>query len=240
MRKLIFLLGMIPFLGIGQTKNVITTDRVFPKNDKIQEFEKALANHAQKFHTGDWKWRVYEILSGPDVGGYMIVEGPNSWEQLDTRGNISAEHLNDYEKNVLPLCTEKTSTLFANFRADLSTVQLTDFTEKIAINHVFTNPGFNLDFESQVIKPAKKAWEMGNQTMAVYETSSSGPPQYLIVARYKNGWKERDSSYRKPFMERYNTSNGGGSYNYYMQGIQKYVNSSWGEMLIYRADLSSK
>jgi hypothetical protein len=62
------------------------------KNDKVSEFEKALANHAQKYHTGDVKWRVWSIQSGPDAGGYMVTEGPNNWTALDSRGDISAEH----------------------------------------------------------------------------------------------------------------------------------------------------
>ncbi|MFZ1369914.1 MAG: hypothetical protein WAR78_06015, partial [Ferruginibacter sp.] len=69
--KLFFLLCMlIPFTGISQTKNVISTNRVFPKVDKVLEFEKALAAHAQKYHSGTAHWRVFVIQSGPDAGGY--------------------------------------------------------------------------------------------------------------------------------------------------------------------------
>jgi hypothetical protein len=238
MRKLFLIWCMIPLLAISQAKNVISTDRLFPKTDKIDEFEKALAAHAQKYHTGDWNWRVYDILSGPEAGGYMVAEGPNSWDQLDTRGDISPEHKMDFIKNVAPL-TERNSSMFGSFRADLSTVQISDFVDKIAITHVFPKPGTGMAIE-ELLKQAKKTWESGNQTVAVYEASSSGPPQYLIVNRYKDGWKERDSSYRKPFKDRFNTANGDGSYNSYLENIQKYVESSWGEMLIYDKALSSK
>jgi len=47
MRKIFFMLLLIPVLGIGQTKNVISATRVFPKADKVLEFENALAAHAQ-------------------------------------------------------------------------------------------------------------------------------------------------------------------------------------------------
>ncbi len=69
MKNLFFLLLLLPLFGIGQTKTMLTTNRVFVKNDKVSEFEKALANHAQKYHTGDVKWRVWSIESGPDAGG---------------------------------------------------------------------------------------------------------------------------------------------------------------------------
>src|SRR4051812_23143996 len=103
MRKLLAIGLLIPFVGMGQLKNVMNTTRVFSKPDKIMEFEKALAMHAQKYHTGDWKWRVWTIESGPDAGGYMITEGPNSWEHIDGRGDINPEHMGDWEKNVAPL-----------------------------------------------------------------------------------------------------------------------------------------
>jgi len=59
MRKLFLLCMLIPLLGLSQTKNVVSIDRVFPKVDKVLEFEKALTAHAQKYHTGDWKWLVF-------------------------------------------------------------------------------------------------------------------------------------------------------------------------------------
>ena len=92
MRKILFLLLALPLLGISQTKNVVSSTRVFPKVDKVAEFEKALAAHAKKYHTGDFKWRVFEIESGPDAGGYHTTEGPLSWESIDSRGNLGAEH----------------------------------------------------------------------------------------------------------------------------------------------------
>ena len=45
------MLLLTPLLGIGQTKTILTSKPFFAKNDKVAEFEKALANHAQKYHT---------------------------------------------------------------------------------------------------------------------------------------------------------------------------------------------
>ena len=109
MKRIILLFLLSPLLGIGQNKNVVNANRVFPKVDKVLEFEKALAAHAQKYHTGDWKWRVFEIQSGPDANGFHITEGPNTWDQIDTRGNLGAEHNNDWNKNVAIYLTERSS-----------------------------------------------------------------------------------------------------------------------------------
>ena len=68
-QKLKFLiLGLlVSVMGISQVKNVISTQRVFPKIDKVAEFEKAIAAHAKKFHSGEQGWRVFSIECGPDV-----------------------------------------------------------------------------------------------------------------------------------------------------------------------------
>lgn len=239
MRKLFLSLLLIPCIGIGQTKNVVSTFRAFPKTDKVTEFEKALTSHAQKFHTGDWKWRTFEIISGPDAGGYHVTEGPNSWAQLDERKDISKEHTTDFNTNVAPLTTGQGTQGYAVYREDLSSIALTEFTDKIAITHVFPKQGWS-DTLAGLLKKVKVVWQKSNETVAVYQASGSGPTQYILVFRYKTGWKERDPSFRKPFMERYKTEYNESGFKDYMSAIQQYVEKSWTEMLVFRPDLSSK
>ena len=240
MRKLFIVWLLLPFMGVGQMKNVLTTERFFPKIDKIAEFEKALMNHAQKYHTGDWKWRVLEIQTGPDAGGYQVNEGPNSWDQIDKRGDLGAEHMNDWAKNVAPFLTDRYSSSYAEYQEELSTVALTDFSDKVAVTHVFPKPGWGDKVEDQ-IKKIKKAWMAGNQSVAVYMAASSGPTQYMIATRYKQGLKEREKGFRKPFKERYEAANGAGSYeSSYLTDIRDQIDHTWSEILVIRADLGSK
>ncbi len=239
MRKLALLWLLLPCIGLGQVKNVVTAERYFPKMDKRAEFEKALANHAQKYHSGDWKWRVFEIESGPDAGGYQVNEGPNTWDQIDNRGDLGAEHMNDWNKNVAPYLTDRYSSSFATYEEDFSTVQLTDYASKIAINHVFPKPGWSDRMESE-LRRIKKAWVAGNQTVAVYSAASSGPPQFILVTRFKQGLKEKEKGFRKPFKERYEATNGEGSYEDYIQSIKDGVEHSWQEILMARPELGSK
>ena len=239
MRKLLLFCMLIPLLGLSQTKNVLSTNRVFPKVDKVLEFEKALTAHAQKYHTGDWKWRVFEIQSGPDFGGYHIVEGPLSWEAIDGRGNLGTEHNNDWNKTVAIHLTDRGSGGYSVFREELSTVQLTDYADKIEINHVTQKPGYGPELR-EGIKKFKKVWEEGNQSVAVYQTSSSGQPSYAIVTRYKQGLKERASGFRKPIKERYEAVNGEDSWTAYFEMLKNCVEKGWSELLFFRADLSSK
>ena len=239
MRKMFLLLLMAPLFAAAQSPTVVGAERYFPKADKVQEFEKALTAHIQKFHSGDWKWRVYDIQTGPDAGGYHIVEGPKTWAEFDKRGNLGADHMNDWNKNVAIYVTDRYSFSYSEFREDLSTVQLTAFTDKISITHVFPKVGMGNEVESDINK-FKKVWAAGNQTVAVYNSVASGPSQYALVYRLKDGLSEFQTGYRKPTKERYDAVNGEGTYEIFLEHINKSTESAWSEILSYRADLSAK
>lgn len=239
MRKLFAMMLVIPVLGIGQTKNVISTNRVFPKADKVLEFEKALAAHAQKYHSGDWKWRVYEIESGPDAGGYHIAEGPTNWTATDTRGNLGADHNNDWNKNVATYLTDRGSSTYSEFVDSLSTVAMGAYSDKIIITHVYPKPGMIANV-IDMTKEMKKVWTAGNETVAVYMSVASGNPELAMVTRLKQGLKELESGFRKPMSVRYDSTNGPGSWARYLEDYARSVDRRWSEMLFYRADLSSK
>ncbi|MEO6290241.1 MAG: hypothetical protein ABIO76_09985 [Ginsengibacter sp.] len=237
---LIFLLGMfIPFLALSQVKNVVTGTRVFPKVDKVLEFEKALGAHAKKYHTGDTKWRVFEIQSGNDAGGFMISEGPSSWDGLDTRGNLGDEHNTDWNKNVTVYLTDKSSSGYYVYQDSLSSVALGDYSDKINITHVFPKLAWGNKI-SAVIKKLNAVWKAEGSTVAVYQSNSSGASHYLLVTRYKQGLKEKAADFRKPFKATYEMVHGEGSYTDYLEEIRQYTNDVWSELLFLRADLSSK
>jgi len=239
MRKMLAIWLLVPFIGISQVKNVMNTTRIFPKQEKIAEFEKALAAHAQKYHTGDWKWRVWYIESGPEAGGYMVTEGPNSWELLDGRKDLSPEHTADWAKNVAPLTQDRGDASYAEFQEDLSTVQLTDYADKILMNHMIAKPG-RISAVSDLIKKMKNAWQAGGQSVAVYLSVASGDPGYVTVTRLKAGLKEMAAGYRKPLKDLYNTANGDGSFDMFLKDYSDAVEKRWSELLVLRADLGSK
>jgi len=226
-------------LGIGQAKTVLTASRYFAKNDKGAEFETALTNHAQKYHTGDVRWRVWSIESGPDAGGYMVTEGPSSWDILDGRNDISAEHTADWAKNVSPLTTGQSQSLYYEFQPDLGTVQLTDYADKIVINHMTAKPG-KINAVKELIQKLKKVSEAAKESVAVYSVAFSGEPGYIIVTRLKNGLKELSPDYSKPLTERYDAVYGAGSFDGWLKDYADAVQSRGSELLIYKPGLSSK
>lgn len=238
MKTIIFTLLLLPFVGFSQ--QVVSAERIFPKPDKGAEFEKALAAHVQKYHSsGKWKWRVFEITTGPDFGGYHITEGPMGWEDIETRGDLGAEHMADWSKNIAPLLTERATHGYSVFQESLSTITLTDYSDWIQIMRWTAKPGHNNELRG-LIEKMKKAWEDDKSTVAVYSSSSSGKPGYAMVTRYKQGLKERNSGFRPPFRDTYEKMNGRDSWIQFLETIKNSVESSDSELLRFRADLSSK
>lgn len=239
MKTVCFLLLLIPFLGLSQTKNVISTNRLFPKVDKVLEFEKALGNHAQKYHTGDVKWRVFQIQSGPDAGGYHVVEGPKTWASEDERGDINVAHNTDWHKSVTPFLTERGSSGYSVYVDSLSTIAIGDYSDKIQITHIYPKVGCSYRVAT-MLKTLKAAWAAEGSTIAVYEVNGSGSPQFAIARRYKQGLKEKEDGFRKPFSETYEKIHGKGSWGIFNDNVKEYYDTIWSELLFYRADLSSK
>ena len=238
MKKIIFFLMLIPIFGIAQN-NVISTFRVFPKVDKLQEFEKGFIAHVQKYHTGDWKWNVWEVQSGPQYGSFLVVEGPLSWDQFDKRGNLGEAHTADWAKNVSPYTTERGEASYMEFNASVSTVAMTDYADKILITHMLPKPG-KVNGAMSLVTKLKKVWTESNESVAVYTGTGSGNPEITTVNRFKNGLKELSDDFRKPMGERFNKAYGEGAWDYFLDDYSKFIESRWSEILFKRADMSSK
>ena len=239
MRKICMLLMFIPVFGFAQTKNISHTMRIFPAEGKIVELEKALAAHVQKFHTTEVRWRVYEIQTGPDAGGYQLNDGPLTWDDFDKRPKFNDAHQADWNKTVAIFISKTGTTSYVAYNEENSTVQLTDYSDKIVLNHMFISPGM-VSRAWALIAKMKKPWADGNESIAVYSTVASGEPQIITSRRLKGGLKELDPSFNKPMAERYRTANGVDSWNDYMEEYAKAFSSRWSEMLLFRPDLSSK
>ncbi len=238
MKKFLIAFLLLPVFSMAQ--HVVTAERVFPKPDKVAEFEKALAAHAQKFHSGQHRWRIFDIHSGPDAGGYHITEGPKTWDEVDSRGDLGADHMADWNKNVAPLLHATPKTTYAVFQEELSTVAVSDYADWISIGRITPNPGYMDDLRSW-IGLMKKVWEMRKESIAVYSMASSGANGFTIVTRYKQGLKERAAGFRPPFRDDFEKVHGKDSWNnHYLELIRKSFKESSFELLRFRADLSSK
>lgn len=239
MKKFFFFLLLIPVLGFSQVRNVVNATRVYVAPGKDAQFKKAIANHAKKFHKGDWAWRISTVETGPEAGAYHIVEGPASWEAFDGRGDLGAEHTEDWDKNIAPLLTERGSESYGEFNAEASTAVMNDYAEKVVLFHIYPKPGKYVAVMN-LVKSLKSTWAAGNESVAVFESAASGSPNITIAYRLKAGLKELGDGFRKPMKERYETINGVNSYDVYLQGFAENVEKRWEELIVHQPNLDSK
>ena len=236
-KHLLFLTLLFSSIFTFAQNNVSFSSKIFPKIDKIQEFETALKVHVQKYHTNDWKWNVFQVQSGPDYGGYMISEYPVSWDQVDKRGDLGSAHMTDWNKNVLVHVREVGLGSYGEFKAELSTVALTDYADKIMIEYQLSNPG-KMNVHKAMLEKLKKVWVEGKESVAVYEQVGSGAPKFAIITRFKDGLKVLSDDNQQAMSSRMDKVYGEGSFKSFADDYSKNVESRWSEILYKRVDLS--
>jgi hypothetical protein len=249
MKKLscMFLMALLPLVGLAQEtkeapkapkQNTLSTYRVWVKDGHTEAFKAAVANHAQKFHTGNWKWRVSEVITGPDSGAYMINEGPNSWTDIDGRGTLGPEHDKDYATNILPHTEKSSPEMFVVYEADASTTAATNWSTKAGITHYFYKPGRG-PATFAWLKSLKPVIEKIGGNVVVWSTAFSGEGQFILVRRFKDGLKDMDldtPSVRKTYDE----IHGPGSYERALEDMGRNLSHVYSELIEAKPELSSK
>jgi len=220
-------------------KETINSYRVFAKEGQEAALKAALAAHAQKFHGGAWKWHVSLVLSGPDEGAYMIVEGPNSWTELENRGDLGAEHQKDFDENVSPHIERSTPEAYLTLEPQASTVAADAWSPtKTLVRYYYAKPGRSPRL-LESMKLLKRVWQKRGQNVVVWSTYFSGEPAYILAVRLKNGWKDLDADVmdiRKAADE----TIGAGAYDRILDEISVDASRVVDEMLESKPELSSK
>ena len=87
------------FFAYGQCNTLYRVNTVKPKAGMKSAFEASWKMHLDKYHKTSDKRNVYEVTSGPEIGSYVIVEGPFSYADMDKTLANTKEHALDLEKN---------------------------------------------------------------------------------------------------------------------------------------------
>ena len=243
MKKLLFILTLLfiwsAAISLAQEKATISVYRVFAKPGKDDALKKAIAAHAQKFHTGKWKWRVFSVLSGADEGAYQILEGPNSWTELEGRNDISEEHMRDYDANVTPLVEKTTPAIYLRYQIELSSDSLAGPAKKTLIRRLYVKPGKGESIENYA-SVWKKVYEKLGVRVAAYWTFFSGEAAFILAYRLPNGFVDLEQPMGKRMRETFNEIAGNGAYDRYAEDLGSLVTKIDNEMIEYKPELSSK
>lgn len=216
---------------------VISSYRIMAKPGHEKQLEAALSAHAKKFHKGDHAWRVGEVMSGPDEGMYHITEGPTSWTAVDGRGDLGADHMQDYRTNVLPHVEKTAPSNYMTYQTAVSTVGATQWTNKVGITHAVARLGRGSAI-TESLKKWKAIYEKLGLNVAVWRTSWSGETTYALVYRLKDGFRQFDEptpEFRKVADELF----GPGAYDQLQQASADNYSKMWSELIEFKPELGS-
>lgn len=223
----------------AQDQYTLSTYRVMPKPGKDAALKKAIADHAAKYHTGNWKWRVFSVLSGPDEGCYQINEGPNSWTVIEGRKDISEDHNRDYETNILPLVDRSTSNAFMVYQQKLSTDAALGPYKKALLRHLYLKPAKSARLTA-TLQRMKPVWEKLGMKVAVWASMFSGEPQMVVSYRLPQGFIDLEQPMVQKMRDEYDTRSGKGSYDKYLDEVGTSVERVSEDIIELLPDLSSK
>lgn len=226
-------------LSQAQDKATLSSYHVLAKPGKDAALKKAITDHAAKFHTGNWKWRVFMVLAGPDEGAYQINEGPNSWTDLEGRKDISDEHTRDYENNILPLLERSTPNMFLSYQRELSSDSAVGPMKKALLRHIYFKPGKGPRIYNY-LTTWKKVWEKLGVKVAVWSSVFSGEPQFVIAYRLLQGFIDLEQPMGQKMREGYDALAGVGAYARYLEDLELSVSKINEEIIELLPEVSSK
>jgi hypothetical protein len=199
MRKIFFLLLLAASLNsFSQGKTIYSVSYVKPKIGMTSAFETAWKAHVAKFHNGDDKRFVFEVLSGDMAGYYAFVEGPMSFSDMDVEKTGQAGHDMDYEKTVAPTLAEETGIDYYQYIDSLS-INATVTADKSIVTFTHIKNGRMGDYRNELARAkavvSKLNWPQNNYR---YQKMNAGTnPVMVSVYNLKDGFKQLEADYFK-------------------------------------------
>jgi len=198
MKKTFFLWLFIAaaFLTNGQGNTLYQVNIVKPKAGMKSAFEASWKLHLDKYHKTTDKRMVYEVVSGPGNGSYVIVEGPFSYADMDkTLPNAKAHEL-DLEKNFSPKL-EPGSMNFITRWADTLSHNGDAKAEKFLLTITMVKDGKMGDYLREVRRNALIAAKLNSPFSynVLIRQQAGSSPTIISIRNLKDGYKELETNY---------------------------------------------
>jgi len=231
--------------SFSQGKTLVSVHELKPKSGMGLEFEAAWKAHNAKFHSGPDKRNVYEILSGPRTGSYLVVEGNLSLSDLDEVKPSAADHSADVQKNLTPKLEPGSGRMFYRFVDTLSYNPAN--TEKALISITHLKNGKFGDYTALIKKAqqvnADRKWP--GSTSYYVQLWAGSSPTVVSIRNLKDGFKELEMGYYpgvgpNSFSEAYTKVFGKDGWDIWTKTFNDYVDNQEQYIVKWRKDLSSK
>ena len=198
MCKLIFTaaLAFMSLLVAAQGKTLYQLTIATPKLGQGSSFENAWKTHLQKYHKGDDKRSVHEILSGDRAGQFQLISGPSSFADMDTERPTDVAHGMDYDKTVVP-SVESMAGSYTYRHADTLSYNGAVAADKFVTTIYNVKRGKMNDFTAEVKRAVatNKAINSKNSYNTYVQLWAGTKPQLVIVTKLKDGFKQLDDTF---------------------------------------------
>lgn len=240
MRKLIIALGitLLTCTAIGQTgNNVFWTMRVKPKLDKLAEIEKKLPLFL-KTHYPNLSFRVYETLTGPNTGCYVIVTGPYAFKEFDVpMTSPKGEALQNADGMALNALYENMETMFYRTFNEPATPNANREIKFIQVTEREYESGSWSEY-SDFLKKLRAVRDKSSKIDISYmEPVAGGNLNTFATVRFFSKWEELSTN--ENLAELYDNMYGRAAWSNQMRVINTINKSTKQEVRVLRKDLST-
>jgi len=241
MKKFLYLLLFIPFMGFSQTPEYlifeIATIKASP--DNAAQIENAMGAHNKKYHaSGPSGVRVYTVASGPNSGDYKWVMGPAPWSALDSRPDDDAHNL-DWDANVARNLMPGGNTEYIRFDPNVSRFAKDFNVSKLFVRYVDVVRG-KMDKVKELLGKIHKVYadKIPGETYGIYynELPSTSSGRDLIVVSFfdKYAWMAVDDGFDAKYEEIYGKGSAAAMWNEWRENTIAQETEIWE----YNEDLS--
>ena len=245
MRKiLVLLLTVATCTAYSQGKTIYSVSSVKPKIGMTTAFENAWKTHVSKFHNGDHKILVFEILSGDKGGYYQFVKGPMSYADMDIEKPDQSAHDMDYQKKVASTLSDETGIFYYQY-LDSLTLNPGVMADKSVVTVNSIKTGKMGDYRDEVKKGVMVSRTLNSPfNNNRYQLIGAGSnPVMVSVYNLKDGFKQLESDYFKNvaiFRDNYITTYGFNNWEKRTDLLDDIVEKTEIFLRKRRGDLSSK
>ena len=182
----------------GQGSTLYRVNMVTPKAGMKTAFETSWKMHLDKFHKTTDKRTVYEVTSGPESGGYVIVEGPVSYADMDKALPNANEHGLDLEKNFTPKLEPGSGNGLYRW-ADTLSYHGDTKADKILVTVTVLKDGKAGEVMTEMRRTALIAEKIKSPLSynVMVKQFAGSSPTIVTLRNLKNGFKELETDYYK-------------------------------------------
>lgn len=184
------------FVASGQGNTLYEVNVVKPKAGMKMAFEASWKLHLDKFHKTSDKRNVYEVTSGPDLGSYVIVEGPFSYADMDKVTPNSKAHAADLDKNFTPKLETENENFMVAFRDTLSYNPQPD-AKKLLLTITVLKDGKQPDYVRELRRTVVILGKLESKVSYAVSVKmlAGSSPTIITLRNLANGYAELDANF---------------------------------------------